>query len=44
MGSLAFAWVRADTVPVILGRTNFLELFDICFFRACSCLEIKPKA
>jgi len=42
--SLAFAWVRADTVPVILGQTNFLELFDVCFFRARSFFEIKPKA
>jgi hypothetical protein len=28
---LAFAWTRADNVPLILGQMNFFREFDICF-------------
>jgi hypothetical protein len=38
---LAFAWTKAESVPVILGQTNFFSLFDICFFRQDNEFEIK---
>jgi hypothetical protein len=40
---LAFAWTRANTVPVILGQVNFFLEFDVCFFRSRSVFEVKPK-
>ena len=40
---LAFAWTRAENVPVILGQINFFREFDICFFRFDQFFEIKPK-
>jgi hypothetical protein len=40
---LAFAWARADTIPVILGQVNFFMEFDVCFFRARALFEIRPK-
>jgi hypothetical protein len=39
---LAFAWARADTMPVILGQINFFLEFDVCFFRARQIFEIRP--
>ena len=41
---LAFAWVQANTIPIILGQINFLLEFDVCFFRSRSLFEIKPKS
>lgn len=41
---LAFAWTRADSVPVILGQVNFFLEFDICFFRSRQQFEVKPKS
>jgi hypothetical protein len=38
---LAFAWANVDTVPVILGQTNFFLEFDVCFFRARRLFEIR---
>lgn len=29
----AFAWCQSDTIPLVLGQTNFFMEFDICFFR-----------
>jgi hypothetical protein len=40
---LAFAWTRAETVPLILGQVNFFLEFDVSFFRARSSFEIEPK-
>jgi hypothetical protein len=41
--NLAFAWTRATDVPLILGQANFLFEFEVCFFRARSEFEIRPK-
>src|SRR5687767_10904246 len=30
--NLAFAWTRAENVPVILGQINFFAEFDVCFY------------
>ena len=40
---LAFAWTRANNVPLILGQVNFFLEFDVCFFRSQKVFEIKPK-
>jgi hypothetical protein len=40
---LAFAWTQLTTVPVLLGQVNFFLEFDVCFFRAQSAFEIRPK-
>ena len=40
---LAFAWTQAPNVPLILGQANFFFEFDVCFFRARSAFEIRPK-
>ncbi|MFB2978051.1 hypothetical protein [Microseira sp. BLCC-F43] len=43
MVNLAFAWTQAANVPLILGQANFFFEFDVCFFRARSEFEIRPK-
>lgn len=43
MVNLAFAWTQATNVPLILGQANFFFEFDVCFFRARSEFEIRPK-
>jgi hypothetical protein len=40
---LAFAWTRAENVPLILGQMNFFLEFEVCFFRARGLFEIQPK-
>lgn len=41
--NLAFAWTKAENVPVILGQTNFFSLFDVCFLRQDGEFEIKMR-
>ena len=41
--NLAFAWTKAENVPVILGQTNFFSLFDVCFLRQDNEFEIKMR-
>lgn len=40
---LAFAWVKSNQVPLILGQTNFFLEFDICFYRSQLEFEIQPR-
>ncbi len=40
---LAFAWTRAEDVPLILGQVNFFAEFDVCFYRAQGYFELRPK-
>ena len=40
---LAFAWTRADNVPLVLGQVNFFAEFDVCFFRARRTFEVRLK-
>jgi hypothetical protein len=37
---LAFAWVQASQVPLILGQTNLFREFDVCFGRSRNTIEI----
>jgi hypothetical protein len=41
---LAFAWIKKDNVPLILGQTNFFMEFDVCFFRSRLEFEVTPKS
>lgn len=41
---LAFAWVKSNNVPLILGQTNFFMEFDVCFYRSKLEFEVTPKA
>jgi len=40
---LAFAWVKNNNAPVILGQTNFFMEFEVCFYRSKLEFEVKPK-
>lgn len=40
---LAFAWVRSNDVPLILGQTNFFMEFDVCFYRSQLEFEVRPR-
>lgn len=35
---LAFAWTRAEEVPLLLGQVNFFMEFDVCFLSVALCL------
>jgi hypothetical protein len=41
---LAFAWIKEDNVPLILGQTNFFMEFDVCFYRSKLEFEVVPKS
>ncbi|MFO7033305.1 hypothetical protein B9T07_26755 [Limnospira fusiformis CCALA 023] len=41
---LAFAWTKNINTPLILGQTNFLMEFDLCFYRSQMEFEVKPKS
>ena len=41
---LAFAWIKSDHIPLILGQTNFFMEFDVCFYRSKLEFEIMPKS
>ncbi len=41
---LAFAWTRAEHVPLLFGQVNFFMEFDVCFFRARSMFEIRSRS
>jgi hypothetical protein len=40
---LAFAWVKSDEMPTLLGQTNFFMEFNVCFYRAQESFEIQPR-
>ena len=42
--TMAFAWCQTDSVPLVLGQTNFFMEFDICFFRSRGEFQIVLKA
>lgn len=41
---LAFAWVKSNNVPLILGQTNFFMEFEVCFYRSKLEFEVKLKS
>ncbi len=40
---LAFAWTRAEDIPLILGQVNFFLEFDVCFYRSHLAFEVRPR-
>jgi hypothetical protein len=38
---LAFLWSSSDNVPVLLGQTNFFQLFDVNFRGSKNCFSIR---
>ncbi|MCU0547082.1 MAG: hypothetical protein MUE44_33805 [Oscillatoriaceae cyanobacterium Prado104] len=40
---LAFAWVKSDSVSLLLGQTNFFLEFDVHFYRSRLEFDIEPK-
>jgi hypothetical protein len=40
---LAFAWTRAEDVPLIFGQVNFFSEFDVCFFKARNIFDVTSK-
>ncbi len=40
---LAFAWTRAEEVPLILGQVNFFMEFDVCFYRTQRYFEVRVR-
>jgi hypothetical protein len=41
---LAFAWTQAQNVPLILGRINFFQEFDVCFYGSQLVFDVSPKS
>lgn len=41
---LAFAWIKSDSTPLILGQMNFFLEFEVCFSRLRLEFEIKPNS
>lgn len=41
---LVFAWSQSPYARLILGQTNFFELFDVCFFRKRGDFQIQPSS
>jgi hypothetical protein len=41
---LAFAWTRAEHVPMLLGQINFLREFNVCFFGKQKEFELQLRA
>jgi mRNA-degrading endonuclease RelE of RelBE toxin-antitoxin system len=40
---LVFAWSRSNDVPVLLGRTNFFQEFDVCFYTSLQQFELTQE-
>ena len=40
---LAFAWIKTNQAPLLLGQVNFFMEFNVCFFRDQSHFEVAPK-
>lgn len=38
--SLLFAWASSDSLPILLGQTNFLMEFNVCFYRKEQFFEV----
>jgi hypothetical protein len=40
---LVYAWVQSDAVPVLFGRVNFFQEFDVCFHQSAGAFEVRPR-
>ncbi|GBO56005.1 hypothetical protein APA_4211 [Pseudanabaena sp. lw0831] len=42
--TLVFAWTKAENIPLLLGRINFFQEFDVCFYGSQLAFEVSPKS
>jgi hypothetical protein len=42
--TLVFAWTQAENTPLLLGRINFFQEFDVCFYGSQLAFEIFTKS
>ena len=42
--TLVFAWTQAENIPLLLGRINFFQEFDVCFYSSQLVFEISLKS
>ena len=42
--TLVFAWTKAENIPLLLGRINFFQEFDVCIYGSQLAFEIAPKS
>ena len=42
--TLVFAWTKAENIPLLLGRINFFQEFDVCFYGSQLVFELAPKS
>ncbi|MBE9250585.1 retroviral-like aspartic protease [Dolichospermum sp. LEGE 00240] len=42
--TLVFAWTKSENIPLLLGRINFFQEFDVCFYGSQLAFEISPKS
>ena len=40
---LAFAWTKADNIPLVLGQVNFFAEFDVCFYRSQGSFDVRAN-
>ncbi|WP_107667297.1 hypothetical protein [Cyanothece sp. BG0011] len=38
--TLALAWTQAQNIPFLLGRVNFFQTFDVCFYGSQCMFEL----
>ncbi|WP_416336966.1 aspartyl protease family protein [Crocosphaera sp. UHCC 0190] len=38
--TLVFAWTQAQNIPLLLGRVNFFQAFDVCFYGSQLIFEV----
>jgi hypothetical protein len=42
--TLVFAWTQAKNIPLLLGRINFFQEFDVCIYGSQLAFEIALKS
>ena len=42
--TLVFAWTQAKNIPLLLGRINFFQEFDVCFYGSQLAFELTVKS
>ncbi|QSV55953.1 MAG: retroviral-like aspartic protease [Dolichospermum sp. UKL201] len=42
--TLVFAWTQAKNIPLLLGRINFFQEFDVCFYGSQLAFELALKS
>jgi hypothetical protein len=40
---LAFAWTKAENIPLVLGQVNFFAEFGVCFYRSQGSFDLRAN-